>query len=101
VISWCGEPPLVVDGLLDSARRPVPYPMLRYLRAFDVAVISAGYNSAHECASVGLPAVLYARPRAFDDQHARALRFEAAGLGVYVDDPARVGSALDLVGGSA
>ncbi len=98
VVAWCaatGAPaPVVVDGLLDRADRPLSYPLLAHLRAFDAAVISAGYNSAHECASVGLPAVLYGRERAFDDQLARAARFAAAGFGVVASGPQDVAEAL-------
>ncbi len=99
VEAWCAArgapPPLVVDGLLDSPERAVPTPLGRWLRAFDVVVASAGYNSAHECATLGIPAVLYARDRQYDDQAARAARFEAAGLAVALRDPAGVDDALD------
>ena len=38
----------------DVTMRPV-YPVARYLRAFDVAIASAGYNTAHEVARAGIP----------------------------------------------
>lgn len=91
-LGW--PPPVVVDGLLDGGERAVPTPAARWLGAFDVVVASAGYNTAHECAARGLPAVLYARERAFDDQRARALRFAALGLAVAVERPEEVAEAL-------
>jgi predicted glycosyltransferase len=54
-------------------------PLAPVLRAFDGAVVPAGYNTAHELAGAGVPAVLFAQPRPFDDQAARAARFAAAG----------------------
>ncbi len=64
-----------VPGALTLAR----YPMLPYLPAFDAAVSSTGYNSAHELLFAGVPSVLVPFPRQIDDQHARALAFAACG----------------------
>jgi len=55
-------------------------PLWRHLRAFDGAIAAAGYNTAHELAKAGVPAVLFAQARPFDDQAARAARFAEAGL---------------------
>jgi predicted glycosyltransferase len=71
---------LVARGPLDrrdDGRRVVP--LQRYLRAFDGAVSPAGYNTAHELAAARVPAALFAQPRPFDDQAARAARFAEAG----------------------
>ncbi|HWO18736.1 MAG TPA: hypothetical protein VNO30_08165 [Kofleriaceae bacterium] len=51
----------------------------RLLAAFDGAIAPAGYNTAHELAAARVPAALFARPRPFDDQAARAARLAAAG----------------------
>jgi len=55
-------------------------PLAQLLAAFDGAFTPAGYNTAHELAKAGIPAALFARPRPFDDQAARAARFVAAGF---------------------
>jgi predicted glycosyltransferase len=55
-------------------------PLQPLLAAFDGAFAAAGYNTAHELAKAGVPAALFAQPRPFDDQAARAARFERAGL---------------------
>src|SRR5262245_10942621 len=65
-------------------------PLAPLLAAFDGAFAPAGYNMAHELAKARVPAALFAQPRAFDDQAARAGRFAAAGfaraLGTTTDD---------------
>ena len=55
-------------------------PLSLYLRAFDGALSPAGYNTAHELASARVPAALFAQPRPYDDQAARATRFADAGF---------------------
>lgn len=55
-------------------------PLQRLLGAFDGAFTAAGYNTAHELAKAGVPSALFAQPRPFDDQAARAERFARAGL---------------------
>lgn len=50
-------------------------PLSPYLPAFDGAVVPAGYNTAHELARAGVPSVLFAQARPYDDQAARARRF--------------------------
>jgi hypothetical protein len=76
----CGWTPWIagLPELLPGSTAP---PLLaRYLPAFDAAVAAAGYNTAHELALAGVPSLLFARPRPYDDQDARARRFEEAGL---------------------
>lgn len=68
-------------------------PLQPMLRAFDGAVAPAGYNTAHEIAKAGLSLVLFAQPRPFDDQAARARRFVDARLSIAVD-PAATASDL-------
>lgn len=49
------------------------YPLAPYLKAFEFAVCSAGYNSVHENLAVGLPAVYVPNTQAVtDNQTARA-----------------------------
>ena len=60
-------------------------PLQRYLRAFDGAISSAGYNTAHELAKAGVPAALFAEPRPYDDQEARARRFQEARLAWHIE----------------
>lgn len=55
-------------------------PLQPLLAAFDGAFSPAGYNTAHELAKAGVPAALFAQPRPFDDQAARAARFAGASL---------------------
>jgi predicted glycosyltransferase len=89
--------PFVATGPLARGVPNPPVPLARWLRAFDAAVLAAGYNSAHEAAAAGLPLALFARPRRFDDQAARARRFEAAGLAVRLPslDAVAIRRALD------
>lgn len=75
----CGLSPYVAK--LTSADRGWT-PLQRVIRGFHCALIPGGYNTTHECAAAGVPSVIFPRPRDFDDQAARADRFEAAGLGI-------------------
>lgn len=61
-------------------RRVEATPLQPWLAAFDGAIAPAGYNLAHELAKAGVPLALFAMPRPFDDQAARAVRFERAGI---------------------
>lgn len=63
------------------------YPMLPFLRAFDVAVSAAGYNSVHELAFAGVPSVLLPFARVLDDQERRARAVEALGAGRCLVNP--------------
>lgn len=71
-------------------------PLGPWLAAFDGAFSAAGYNTAHELAHAGVPAALFAEARPFDDQAARALRFEAAGYAHHLttDDDGAIARAL-------
>lgn len=81
------EGPLAANLPPDARRwHTVRDPALhRLLPAFDLAIAAAGYNTAHELAAAGVPALLFARPRPFDDQRARANRFAAAGLAYAIE----------------
>jgi len=64
---------------------PSVAPMQPLLAAFDGAFAPAGYNTAHELAKAGVPAALFAQPRPFDDQAARARRFAERGFGFLLE----------------
>jgi hypothetical protein len=69
------------------------FPLVPYLRAFDLAVSSAGYNAVHELIPSGLPTLLVANTSTrTDDQHARSTRLAELELAVHADDnnPAEV-----------
>lgn len=87
------EGPLSRPGRRDAVREA---PLQPLLAAFDGAIAPAGYNLAHELAKAGVPVALFSMPRPFDDQAARAVRFEQAGLGHALDalDEAHVARAL-------
>ncbi len=74
-------------------------PLAPWLLAFDGAFSAAGYNTAHELALAGVPAALFASPRPFDDQRARARRFAAAGLAFSLehDDAGAIRAALTWI----
>ncbi len=66
-----------------SVRHPLGdvYPALDVLKAFDVGVCGAGYNSVHESLWAGLPTVFVPFSRVLDDQETRAAAVERAGAG--------------------
>jgi UDP:flavonoid glycosyltransferase YjiC (YdhE family)/glycosyltransferase involved in cell wall biosynthesis len=61
------------------------YPLSRHLKAFDLAVSAAGYNSFHELIAFGVPTVFVPNQKtALDDQVARARFAAGAGVGLAV-----------------
>ncbi len=65
------------------------YPVSRYLRAFDLVVGAAGYNSFHEQLTCAIPTVLLPNTATkLDDQIGRARWAAAAGAALLVEDPA-------------
>lgn len=71
-------------------------PLQPLLAAFDGAFAPAGYNTAHELAKAGVVTALFAQPRPFDDQAARAARFASSSLAMAIDafDDGAIDSAL-------
>ncbi|MBC7541352.1 MAG: UDP-glucosyltransferase [Candidatus Sericytochromatia bacterium] len=82
-----------------AVRRLDRYPMVAYMRAFDVAISAAGYNSAHELTLAGVPTVFVALNRGLDDQGDRAGRMAADSGGEVLDawDPLAMRTAVDRV----
>lgn len=72
------------DGVTGLRR----YPLLPCLRAFDLVVTAAGYNSYHESVAAGVPALFVPNTRTqADDQLARARWAAEAGFGAcWVED---------------
>jgi UDP-N-acetylglucosamine:LPS N-acetylglucosamine transferase len=61
------------------------FPLSRYLRAFDLVISAAGYNSFHELLLAGVPAIFVPNEHPQqDDQLARAQFAERRGLGACV-----------------
>jgi hypothetical protein len=64
------------------------YPVSRYLRAFDLVVSAAGYNSYHEQIGFGIPTVFLPNTATkLDDQIGRARFAAATGAALIVEDP--------------
>lgn len=61
------------------------FPLHPYLSAVDLAVTSVGYNAAHEFVATGVPTILVPADNLTDDQRARALAMQDAGVGLVVD----------------
>jgi UDP-N-acetylglucosamine--N-acetylmuramyl-(pentapeptide) pyrophosphoryl-undecaprenol N-acetylglucosamine transferase len=65
--------PFGSEPLLDTSSRVISvFPLAMYLRAFDIAIATAGYNTVTELAHFRVPTVLVPVPRTLDDQHKRA-----------------------------
>jgi len=65
------------------------YPVSRYLRAFDLSVSAAGYNSFHEQIGFRIPTVFLPNTATrLDDQVGRARFAAATGVALAVEDPA-------------
>jgi predicted glycosyltransferase len=78
-------PPEVIPFVAEGPLANGVAPLQPLLAAFDGAFAAAGYNTAHELAKARVPAALFAQPRPFDDQAARAARFAALGLARVFD----------------
>src|SRR5690606_39057206 len=72
-VLWTRAPISVRDVELPSSVKPLSvYPLVRYLRAFDVFVGAAGYNTCCEVVQTGVPALLVPNEQLADDQLRRA-----------------------------
>lgn len=73
-VVWARAPISVRDvPLPDGARSVSVYPLVRYMRAFDVFVGAAGYNSCCEVVQAQVPSLLVPNMQLVDDQLRRAL----------------------------
>ena len=70
----CTRAPISIKDmpLPDNVRPLTLYPLARYLRAFDVFVGAAGYNTCCEVVQSGVPSLLVPNTVAADDQARRA-----------------------------
>lgn len=71
----------------------------RYMRAFDLAICAAGYNTFHELMLAGVPALFVPQEKIADEQDRRAARAVDAGAGRFVDlrDAAAIRAAVDAL----
>jgi hypothetical protein len=84
--------------LPEGVRAISVYPLSRYLKAFDLVISAAGYNSFHELLLAGVPAIFVPNEHPQqDDQLARARFAERHGLGacVRVRDVYRLSACID------
>ncbi|MFN8076542.1 MAG: glycosyltransferase [Kineosporiaceae bacterium] len=88
-----------VDAFGGRVRSVALYPLARYLRAVDLAVSAAGYNTFHEFLQSGVPTAFVAKPRQLDDQGARAAWAAREGAAVHLrrTDADGVAEALDVL----
>lgn len=97
---------IVAAGPL-SRSRPMFGPTIRFMtslgaaalmRAADVAVCAAGYNTFAELMIAGVPSIFVPQEKAADEQHKRALRAEEKGAAMVLERPLtqeRVRAAVD------
>lgn len=72
-VCWARAPISVRDVAIPDGVRPVTvYPLVRYMRAFDVFVGAAGYNTCCEVIQSGVPTILVPNLLVADDQQRRA-----------------------------
>lgn len=70
---WACPPISVHDiELPPDVRALSVYPLVQYLRAFDILVGAAGYNTCHEIVQTGIPSLLIPNTLLADDQTRRA-----------------------------
>jgi hypothetical protein len=72
-VAWARAPISVRDAPLPDAAVPISvYPLVRYMRAFDMFVGAAGYNACYEVVQTGIPSLLVPNTMLADDQARRA-----------------------------
>jgi len=70
---WARAPISVRDLPLPEHVVPIAvYPLVRYMRAFDVFISAAGYNACYEAVQTGVPTLLIPNTLVADDQARRA-----------------------------
>lgn len=86
--------PVLLSNPLSSDRQLPPgavvvqgFPISLYLKAFDFAVVAAGYNSVQESIASEVPIIAVPNLKTgTDDQHKRAVAIDKAGLGLAVNN---------------
>jgi UDP:flavonoid glycosyltransferase YjiC (YdhE family) len=74
-VVWARAPISVADSSLPNDVIAISvYPLVRYMRAFDVFIGAAGYNTCCEVIQSAVPSLLVPNPAAADDQARRAER---------------------------
>jgi UDP:flavonoid glycosyltransferase YjiC (YdhE family) len=77
-VVWARAPITVRDVALPEHVLPISvYPLLRFMRAFDVFAGAAGYNTCCEAMLSGVPSLLVPNTRVQDDQTRRAGMLQA------------------------
>jgi UDP:flavonoid glycosyltransferase YjiC (YdhE family) len=72
-VVWARAPISVRDvELPDEVTSISAFPLVRYMRAFDVVLGAAGYNTCNEVVQAGIPALLIPNKLVADDQARRA-----------------------------
>lgn len=72
-VYWAKPPISVKDPVLPVNVQPLTlYPLAKYLKAFDVFVGAAGYNTCCEVVQAGVPSLLVPNSLVVDDQQKRA-----------------------------
>jgi UDP:flavonoid glycosyltransferase YjiC (YdhE family) len=73
-VVWARAPISVSDVELPRTVKPISlYPLVRYMRAFDVFVGAAGYNTCCEVVQAQIPSLLVPNTQLADDQARRAM----------------------------
>lgn len=69
----------------------------KHMRAFDVAICAAGYNTFHELMLAGVPTLFVPQEKIADEQDRRAQRAIDAGAGAMIDlrDPSAIRAAVE------
>lgn len=69
----------------------------QHMRAFDLAICAAGYNTFHELMLAGVPTLFAPQEKIADEQDRRAQRAIDAGAGARIDlrEPASIRAAVD------
>ena len=93
VISPLATPPVKHEFV----RTVSAFPVMPFVRAFDLMIAAAGYNTAQEAVSLQVPTVLIPTTSTrTDDQVRRAKGLAEQGLALAVSSPQEVGKAIAL-----
>lgn len=94
VVSPLAELGECTDGLI----RVSAYPVMRYAKAFEAMIAAAGYNTAQEAVSLGVPSILVPNLNTItDDQSRRAHLLSERGLCWAVDESSDMTAAIKLL----